>query len=428
MRRWILAISVLSLFSGLALTAFTGWLLNTTSGAVWLLDTVASAAGAEVTSDRVEGRLADELMVDNLVFALPDTRIEIHKVKLDWDPSSILGTSLKIHLLEVDHCVIRDSSPENIADSKEQESEGEQSAIGFSVDDLRFLPPWLVLEIEDLRFKSLVIEDSAGAVTVFDAISGSFVASRQQIVSSAFSYFSPFVDFKGHFDWDLKTPHLEMIADVHLPSELVDHQMFKDIDVPVDFPGVLSLDGDWNDFSGPVSFGTETEDFSKVWLAADAQGSWQGINFDNLRGHYLGGQLAGELDLWWIDSYRMHGKILGTGLNPGIFLNDLQGLATLDVSGELFIPYDETPLNASISAEVVNGQLRGTNVSGGLSLDWQHGDLYEIAVDLSSEDSRLFMQGKPAERLDIDASTNDLSSIYAGLTGSLNSSGWLRWS
>ena len=59
MRRWILVISVLSLFSGVALTVFAGWLLNTTAGAVWLLDTVASAAGAEVTSDRVEGRLAD---------------------------------------------------------------------------------------------------------------------------------------------------------------------------------------------------------------------------------------------------------------------------------------------------------------------------------------------------------------------------------
>jgi translocation and assembly module TamB len=428
MRRWILAISVLSLFSGLALTVFTGWLLNTTAGAVWLLDTVSSAAGAEVTSGRVEGRLADELRVDNLVFAWPDTQIEIHKIKLDWDPSSVLGKSLKIHLLEIEHCVIRDSSPENITGSNDRGSEGEHSAIDFSVADLRFLPPWLVLEIEDLRFESLAIQDSGGAVTVFDAISGSFVASQHQIVSSAFSYLSPFVDFKGHFDWDLKTPHLEMIADVHLPAELVEHQMFKDIDVPVDFPGVLSLDGDWNDFSGPVSFGTETEGFSKVWLAADAQGSWQGINFENLRGHYLGGQLAGELDLWWIDHYRMHGKVLGTGLNPGIFLNDLQGLATLDVTGELFIPYDETPLNASISAEIVNGQLRGTNVSGGLALDWQYGDLYEVDIDLSSEDSRLFMQGKPAERLDVEASTNDMSSIYADLAGRLNSSGWLRWS
>ena len=124
MRRWILAISVLSLFSGLALTAFTGWLLNTTAGAVWLLDTVASAAGAEVTSDRVEGRLADELMIDKLVFAWPDTRIEVHKIKLDWDPSSVMGSSLKIHLLEVDQFIIRDSSPENRAGSKDRGSEG----------------------------------------------------------------------------------------------------------------------------------------------------------------------------------------------------------------------------------------------------------------------------------------------------------------
>jgi translocation and assembly module TamB len=428
MRRWILVISVLSLFSGLALTVFAGWLFNSTAGAVWLLDTVSSAAGAEVTSDRVEGRLADELMVDSLVFTWPDTQIAIHKIKLDWDPLSVLGKSLKIDLLEIDQFVIRNSTSENKDDSSDQTGEGSHSDIGFSVDDLSVLPTWLTLDIKELRFKGLVIQDAEGAVTVFDAISGSFVASQQQIVSSAFSYLSPFVDFKGHFDWDLKTPHLEMIADVHLPAELVDHQIFKDIDVPVDFPGVLSLDGDWNDFSGPVSFGEETEGFSKVWLAADVQGSWQGINFDNLRGHYLGGQLAGELGLWWIDHYRMHGKILGSGLNPGIFLNDLQGLATLDVTGELFVPYDETPLSARISADVVNGQLRGINVSGGLALDWQSGDLYKIDIDLSSEGSRLLMQGKLAERLVLEASTNDLSSIYAGLTGSLSSSGWIHWS
>ena len=302
MKRWILGIIVLSLFIGLALTTFAGWLLNSTNGAVWLLDTVSSVTGLEVTAGRIEGRLADNLLVDDLAIALPDGQVKIHKIRLAWEPLSALRENLKIDLLEIDHLVIESYSLGEEPGPKNGEGNNDP---GFSAGDLRFLPRWLTVEIADLQFAGFDIRDPEGSVTVFDSLAGSFVVSRQQITSSAFTYHSPFVDFKGHFDWDLKTPHLEMIADVHLPAELIDHQLFEDIAVPVDFPGRLSLDGDWNDFSGPVSFGTETDSLSEVWLAADAKGSWQGINFKNLQGHYLGGRLDGALDLWWIDSYRM---------------------------------------------------------------------------------------------------------------------------
>jgi autotransporter translocation and assembly factor TamB len=425
MKRWLIVIAVLGLVCGVALTSFSGWLLNTTAGAVWLFETASSSAGVQMTAGRIEGRLSDELSIDDLVFAWADGQIVVHKIKLDWEPLSALNGNLKIQLLEIDQFIIQDFSPD---DEEGSEPGGEEeNDIGFSVSDFSSLPDWLVLEIADLQFRGLVYEDLESTVTIIDSVSGSFIWSQQQIVSSAFSYLSPFVNFKGHFDWDLRTTHLDMIADVHLPAELVEHDLFKDIDVPVDFPGVLSLDGDWNNFSGPVSFGIETEDMSAVWLAADAQGSWQGIYFDELKGHYLAGRFEGDLDLWWIDFYRMHGQVLGTGLNPGIFLNDLEGLATLDVVGELFIPYDDNPLTASIGGKIIEAQLRGESISGDLSLDWQYGDLHEVDIDLSSAQSRLFLQGKPSDRLDIDVSIEDLSFVYAELAGQLNSTGWLRW-
>ena len=425
MKRWVLIIAVVGLLGGVALTSFTGWLLNTTDGAVWLFETTTSIAGVKMTAGRVEGRLADELLIDELVYSWSEGQIVIHKIKLDWDPLSAINGNLKIHLLEIDQFVIQDYSPDDEDDAVNQTEE--DSDIGFSAKDLRSLPAWLILDIAALHFKGLVYEDQDSSVTIIDSVSGSFLWSQQQINSSAFSYISPFVDFKGHFDWDLRTPHLEMIADVHLPSELVDHELFEEIDVPVDFPGRLSLDGDWNDYTGPVSFGTETQDLSNVWLAADAQGSWQGISFDNLKGHYLNGRLDGDLDLWWDDSYSMHGQVFVTDLNPGVFLNDLEGHATLDVAGELFVPYSEKPLKASIRGKVVEAQLRGQDVSGDLFLDWQYGDLYEVEIDLSSAQSLLFVQGKPAERLDIDVSIGDLGTVYADLSGQFNSSGWLRW-
>jgi len=427
MKRWILSISLLIVILSLTFVSLAGWMLNTTAGAEWLIETLPSSAGVRVTTGRVEGQLADDLLIDDLTFAWPDGQISIHKIHLVWEPLSVLDKNLKIGLLVIDQFVITDLTPDDEESPGYESAEEIENDIGFSVNDLRALPNWLVLDIADLQFKGLVYEAQEDSVTIIEAITGSFVWTKHQIVSSAFNYTSPFVDFKGHFDWDLRTPHLEMVADVHLPEELVNHELFRDIDVPVDFPGLLSIDGDWNDFSGPVSFGTETSDMSRVWLAADAQGSWQGIELDQLKGYYLGGRLEGDLDLWWIDFFRMHGQVLGSGLSPGLFLNGLEGLATLDVVGELFVPYDENPLQASIGIDVIEGELRGTNVSGDIEIDWQFGDFYEVDIDLNSEDSRLFVKGKPSDKLNVDVSIGDLSFVYAGLAGQLNSSGWLRW-
>ncbi len=426
MSRRTLAITVLCFAGILALTTFSGWLLNTTTGAVWLFESAASVAGVQMTAGHIEGRLSDELQVADLVFAWQDGKLTINKVKLDWEPLSALHGKLKINLLEVDHCVVESFSTDDNAGAVNQAGQDDKD-IGFSAGDLSFLPTWLALDIADLQFKDLILQTSDDSVTVFDSLAGVFVYSSQQLRSSAFSYLSPFVDLAGHFDWDLSVPHLEMVADVHLPEALIDHQLFEDIDVPVDFPGELSLDGDWNSFSGPVRFGTETEARSKVWLSADAKGSWQGIYFNNLEAYYLGGRLDGDLDLEWIDSFRMHGQLKGVDLNPGLFLNDLDGLATLNVSGELLVPYDESSLNAHIDGQILEGQLRGADVFGDVSLDWQQGDLYEIEVDLKSAESTWLSGESRNSVLILMLSIADLSSLYAELSGELSSSGWLRW-
>jgi len=426
MKRWLVGITVLCIICGLALTVFSRWLLTSSAGASWLFEQAASITDLQMSADHIEGRLANELLIDNLVIDLPDGQIAIRKIKVDWDLFSAVNGPFKIDFLEIDQFVIHSfTSAEDTPTDPQVESDDNRP--DFSVADLIFLPEWFELEIASLQFNGLVQESPEGSATIFDSLSGAFVWSRQEIVSSDFSYLSPSVDFKGQFDWDLQAPHLEMLADVHLPVELVDQQVLKDVDVPVDFPAKLSLDGDWNAFSGPVSFGVETEDLSRVWLAAEAKGSWQGIYFDQLKGHYLGGRLDGDLDLWWIDFYRMKGQVHVAGLNPGFFLNDLDGLATFDATGELFIPYDENPLTAKVSGKIIEAKLRDVDVSGDMKLDWQEGYLSRIDVDMNSAESRVLVQGEPAERLDVDLFISDLSTVYVDLAGQLESSGWLRW-
>ena len=219
-----------------------------------------------------------------------------------------------------------------------------------------------------------------------------------------------------------------MAASVHLPESLVNPQLFMDIAVPVEFPGQIAFDGDWNDFSGPVSFGSITDTGDTVWLTADAQGSWQGIRFDNLQGRYLNGSLTGDLDLAWIDSYRMHGQLTGNELDTGVLIEELDGRATLDVSGELLVPYDDSPLRASLDCVIHKGQLRGHDVAGKLAVDWQDDGLSELEFDLSGKEARLVAKGKPTERLELDLAIADLRSFHPDIAGQLLSSGWLRWS
>ncbi len=424
MRRWILSISIFLIFFVLALIGFGSWLLRSTDGAAWLLEAVANSAEIQITTSQIDGRLIDDLVIGDLVVSWSGGELTVKRIHLDWEPFSALRQHLIIRVLEVDQLVIRKIDS---ADSPDSQSE-EAGEVGFAADDLAFMPDWLTVEIEQLQVQGIARQNDEGAVVIADELSGSYLWSQRQISAPEFCYLSPYVHLRGAFNWDLQSPHLEMTADVHLPDTLVNPQLFEDIVVPVKFPGQLSLDGDWNNFSGPVRFGTAAEAGDTVWLAAAAQGSWKGIHFDSLKGRYLNGSLAGNLDLAWIGSYRMHGQLTGVGLDPGVLIEELDGLTSLDVYGELLVPYDDRPFQASLGGTIHEGRLRGHAITGRLAADWQNGRLNELDLDLGSEGSRVVAKGKPAERLELDLAVTDLRAFHPDLAGQLLAAGWLRWS
>ena len=82
------------------------------------------------------------------------------------------------------------------------------------------------------------------------------------------------------------------------------------------------------------------------------------------------------------------------------------------------IPVDKEPKTGLTGVEVVMTKLHAGGKFGGGSYA-ASGGLHGVGASVVNA---------LAERLDVEASTNDLSSIYADLAGRLNSSGWLRWS
>ena len=423
MRRWILSICVLLVFLVLIVIGFGSWLLRSSNGAAWLIETIADAAGAQITIGKLEGRLADELLVGDCVVAWPNGEMSVQGIRLEWEPFSLLQQKLNIRTLEVDQLVIRRSADADQAEGRAVE----EDVAPFAASDLVLLPLWLSVQIDRLQVHGVALQNDGGSVVIADEISGSYLWSRKQLKAPEFSYLSPFVQLRGAFDWDMQQPHLQMTADVHLPDTVVEPQLFEDLAVPIDFPAQIALDGDWNGFSGPVRFGNIADVDNNVWLTAEAQGSWQGIRFDNLQGRYLNGDLAGDLQLAWIDSYRMNGELTGNGLDPGVLIKELDGRTRLDVSADLLVPYDGRPLQASLGAVIHEGQLRGHAVAGNVAADWRDGGLREIDLDLTGEGARVIARGKPDERLELDLAVADLSPFYPDLAGQLTASGWLRW-
>ncbi|MCF6238273.1 MAG: translocation/assembly module TamB domain-containing protein, partial [Candidatus Marinimicrobia bacterium] len=422
MKRWILSILMLLTLFCLLLFGFGSWVLRSTDGATWLLDAIANTAELQITMGSLEGRLADDLVINDLMISWSNGGVSVQRLHLDWDPFTLVSMRLEIQTLEIDQLVIHSSDNPDATDAQAVEMEKP----AFSAADLALLPDWLSVEIADLQLRGLAYQDEEGQSVIIDEISGDWLWTRQQLKASKFNYLSPYVNLQGTLDWDLQKLQLEMIADIHLPDTLVDPQLFADIAVPIKFPGKLLLDGDWNNFSGPVSFGHVTEAGDTVWLSADARGSWQGVRFDNLQGRYLNGSLAGELDLTWVDSYRMHGQLTADELNPVALVADLDGLASFDVKGELLVPYNDQPLQASLDGMIDEVRLRGHVVVGQVVAGWQDGGLQNLKLDLRSEGARVVASGRPDERLDLDIDIADLSQFHSDLAGQLRTSGWLR--
>jgi translocation and assembly module TamB len=424
MKRWILLISLLLVVTTLTLVGFGSWLLNSSSGADWLLKAVSNTADVQITIGQLDGQLADDLVIKELIVEWQGGQLTIEHMHLDWEPFSILQGKLNIQTLDIGQMVIRNTdSP----DAQETTAVNEEDA-SFSIADLALLPGWLTVKIDRLQLQGFAIQNGEDSSVIADELSGNYLLSQRQIKAPEFSYISPYVHLRGAFDYDLQEPHLDMTADVHLPESLVSPQLFQDIAVPVSFPGQIAFAGDWNEFSGPVSFGTGKDVDDTVWLAAYAKGSWQGIRFDDLRGWYLNGSLAGDLDLAWIDSYRMHGELSGTGMDPGVLVEDLNGKTRLDVTGDLLVTYDDQPLQARLAALIHEGQLRGHAVAGSLAAQWQGGGLHDLDLDLNGEEASVVARGKPSERLELDIAVADLRPFHPDLAGQLLASGWLKWS
>ncbi len=265
-------------------------------------------------------------------------------------------------------------------------------------------------------------------MVIADLIAGQYLLANQRLVSQDFSYHSPYVELDGKFDWQLALPHLDMTANVHLPATSIDPKLLESIVIPTRFPGHLELDGDWNNYSGPIRFGVADETGSRVWLSARATGSWRNIHFDDLKARYLGGAITGDLDMSWLDSYQVKGQLSGQELDLSPLIEDTTGKTSFDLSGALSVPYDDQPLQANFDVMIHEISFRGHALQGRAAGQLIGQELIDLDVDLTGDGAHLMARGVPAQRVDFDLEVADLAMYHEELSGKAAASGWLSWS
>jgi translocation and assembly module TamB len=408
----------------LAIAAFVFWCLYTTAGTRWLINSAGNFSELNITITELEGSLLDNLAVKELRVTWEDGEVSAGNIKLSIRQLRPFSRLLAIEELSISRLVLRldEDSEDTTADS--DEDPGSDALLAA-------FPGWLKITIDQLEISGFVYRNTAEPdddVVIADLIAGQYLLVDQRLVSRDFSYHSPYVELDGEFEWELARPHLEMTASVYLPETCVESALLDSILVPIRFPGHIELVGDWNNFNGPVQLGIKDQAGDAVWLTATAIGSWRGIRFDNLEGRYLGGAISGELDMAWIDAYRLEGQLSGQGLNPSALIDGAAGSTSFDASGELYVPYDDEPLQAGLDAMIHEARLKGHALQGKAAGQWLGQELVGLHLDLAGDAARLWAKGIPAQRVDIDLEVSDLTMYQQGVSGQVAAGGWLSWS
>ncbi|MDO8413577.1 MAG: hypothetical protein Q7S51_07300, partial [Gallionellaceae bacterium] len=105
----ILAITVL-------LLSMAGvWLVMSTAGARWIMESVSRPGGLEIVASKMEGRLFDHLLLSNLHITWAHTEIAIERLELEWQPLKLWTGNAAFKSIKLQGLKIQDNSTQPLS-------------------------------------------------------------------------------------------------------------------------------------------------------------------------------------------------------------------------------------------------------------------------------------------------------------------------
>lgn len=102
----------MTLATVLACLVAVAWLFGTNAGTRKLLDNVSRYTGLKISATKIEGRLADNLRLDNLEIEFPQAHVKIQHLELTMQSLDLIAGTLRIQNLFMKNVSISDNSPD----------------------------------------------------------------------------------------------------------------------------------------------------------------------------------------------------------------------------------------------------------------------------------------------------------------------------
>ncbi|GAB4562305.1 MAG: hypothetical protein Tsb0017_20560 [Geothermobacteraceae bacterium] len=189
--------------------------------------------------------------------------------------------------------------------------------------------------------------------------------------------------------------------------------------------GTVRGDLDTAGFRAQIDLHNRQPGWRAAVIAAQIDGTWDGLVIDQFSGRWLDGQLTGRLALDWQQGIHLSGGLAGTGLDPAHIDSRVQGSLTFEASGDLRLGDDG--LTADWDADFTRSRLRDRPFAGRLSGSWDRGVLHLATIDLAGDGLRLTGRGQLPGRLDVALAVSDLGRLLQGGAGGATLDGWVNF-
>ncbi|MDA8429632.1 MAG: translocation/assembly module TamB domain-containing protein [Geobacteraceae bacterium] len=108
--RHLLAVAMAIILAGAA-GAAVSWVVATTQGSRWLLETLLPLSGVSFSAHKIEGRIIDHLLLSGVRIGLSQQRLELDRLELRWKPLLLLSGTIAVQDLVLDGVRIQDDAP-----------------------------------------------------------------------------------------------------------------------------------------------------------------------------------------------------------------------------------------------------------------------------------------------------------------------------
>ncbi|WP_054695207.1 hypothetical protein [Geotalea toluenoxydans] len=214
--------------------------------------------------------------------------------------------------------------------------------------------------------------------------------------------------------------------EVKLSLAAADLDLSRELRMPTDLSGSLTLTGSSKRYQGQFSIGNRGKGWRAAALSATFRGGDKGLSLAPLNGSMLGGTVAGMLEVGWLGGITAKGRLQGKNLDPARLAKDWTGEVNFNAAAEVVLP-KQGSLQGKADVVLLESRLHGQPLTGRVKGELAGKNLQIANLDLHGRGFDLHGSGDVSRRFDLTAVVTDLSRLVPETAGELRLAGWGAW-